>query len=248
MMHNDGWDQTKLITETIAKVPLTNPPGTHWAYSNFGYCVLGRVIEQVTGEAYEPYVQDQHSWRRAGFRRCRLRQNKESQRANLRGGLLRPVLGRSLQAEHHAHGFAWWMDCVVDGACAVSQPCCGCAGDSCAAEAGDDQDDDDSCGGVSGGRCTLCAGVDGSGQWGGELVAQRESAGEYDDYGSHADGFLLGCACEYADGTVGSDQYGDRSDDVEYRSRRCRLGMRDARRRCEGVGPRTKILTLCVAK
>src|SRR5271169_2181949 len=43
MMHNLGWDQTKLITETIAKMPLTNPPGTHWAYSNFGYCVLGRV-------------------------------------------------------------------------------------------------------------------------------------------------------------------------------------------------------------
>ncbi len=31
MMHNDGWDQTKLITETIANVPLTNAPGTHWA-------------------------------------------------------------------------------------------------------------------------------------------------------------------------------------------------------------------------
>ena len=45
MMHNDGWDHTKLITETIANQPLTNQPGTHWAYSNFGYCILGRVIE-----------------------------------------------------------------------------------------------------------------------------------------------------------------------------------------------------------
>src|SRR5271169_4291430 len=57
MMHNLGWNQTKLITETIANLPLTNPPGTHWAYSNFGYCVLGRVIEQVTGQAYESFVQ-----------------------------------------------------------------------------------------------------------------------------------------------------------------------------------------------
>ena len=57
MMHNLGWDQTKLITETIAKVPLANAAGTHWAYSNFGYCVLGRVIEQVTGQSYESYVQ-----------------------------------------------------------------------------------------------------------------------------------------------------------------------------------------------
>jgi CubicO group peptidase (beta-lactamase class C family) len=57
MMQNLSWDHTKLITQTIAKVPLTNPPGTHWAYSNFGYCVLGRVIEHVTGEPYDSYVE-----------------------------------------------------------------------------------------------------------------------------------------------------------------------------------------------
>jgi CubicO group peptidase (beta-lactamase class C family) len=57
MMHNLSWDHTKLITQTIAKVPLTNPPGTHWAYSNFGYCILGRVIEAVTGEDYDAYVE-----------------------------------------------------------------------------------------------------------------------------------------------------------------------------------------------
>lgn len=58
MLHNNGWDQAKLITETIDNVPLANQPGTHWAYSNFGYCVLGRVIEQITGQLYESYVQE----------------------------------------------------------------------------------------------------------------------------------------------------------------------------------------------
>jgi CubicO group peptidase (beta-lactamase class C family) len=57
MFHNNGWDQTKLITSTIENVPLTSQPGTQWAYSNFGYCVLGRVIEQITGQPYETYVQ-----------------------------------------------------------------------------------------------------------------------------------------------------------------------------------------------
>jgi CubicO group peptidase (beta-lactamase class C family) len=57
MFHNNGWDQSKLISETIDNAPLTSQPGTRWAYSNFGYCVLGRVIEQVTGQAYETYVQ-----------------------------------------------------------------------------------------------------------------------------------------------------------------------------------------------
>jgi CubicO group peptidase (beta-lactamase class C family) len=56
MMHNNGWDQAKLVTSTIDDVPLKYPPGTQWIYSNFGYCILGRVIEQVTGQPYETYV------------------------------------------------------------------------------------------------------------------------------------------------------------------------------------------------
>ncbi len=36
--------------------PLDFDPGTDYAYSNFGYCVLGRVIEKVTGEGYADFV------------------------------------------------------------------------------------------------------------------------------------------------------------------------------------------------
>jgi CubicO group peptidase (beta-lactamase class C family) len=80
MMHNDGWDQTKLITETIANVPLTSPPGTNWAFSNFGYCVLGRVIEQVTGQPYQTYVQAS-ILAPCGISTMQIAKNKESQRA-----------------------------------------------------------------------------------------------------------------------------------------------------------------------
>jgi CubicO group peptidase (beta-lactamase class C family) len=80
MMHNNGWDQTKLITETIANVPITNPPGTHWALSNFGYCVLGRVIEQVTGQPYASYVQA-NILAPCGISTMQIAVNKESQRA-----------------------------------------------------------------------------------------------------------------------------------------------------------------------
>ena len=37
--------------------PLDFDPGARHAYSNFGYCVLGRVIEAVTGLTYERAVQ-----------------------------------------------------------------------------------------------------------------------------------------------------------------------------------------------
>lgn len=80
MLHNNGWDQTKLITETIDNVPLTNQPGTQWAYSNFGYCVLGRVIEQVTGQPYETYVQT-NILAPCGITSMQIAQNSERHRA-----------------------------------------------------------------------------------------------------------------------------------------------------------------------
>lgn len=39
--------------------PLDFEPGTQVAYSNFGYCVLGRIIEKKTGQSYEEYVKEQ---------------------------------------------------------------------------------------------------------------------------------------------------------------------------------------------
>lgn len=39
--------------------PLDFTPGARYAYSNFGYCVLGRIIEKVTGQGYESFVKAQ---------------------------------------------------------------------------------------------------------------------------------------------------------------------------------------------
>jgi len=40
------------------RVPLANAPGTAYAYSNFGYCLLGRAIEKVAGKPYDAYVRE----------------------------------------------------------------------------------------------------------------------------------------------------------------------------------------------
>lgn len=45
-----------LITWTLDNQPQTNDPGTQYAYSNFGYCLLGRIIEKKSGMSYEAYV------------------------------------------------------------------------------------------------------------------------------------------------------------------------------------------------
>jgi CubicO group peptidase (beta-lactamase class C family) len=56
MFTNPTMNQAQLITWTLGNRPLDNSPGQHWAYSNFGYCVLGRVIEKITGQPYADYV------------------------------------------------------------------------------------------------------------------------------------------------------------------------------------------------
>ena len=35
-------------------------PGSDWSYSNYGFILLGRVIEKVTGQSYYDYVQRTH--------------------------------------------------------------------------------------------------------------------------------------------------------------------------------------------
>lgn len=51
-------DQTAVIRAMLSQ-PLDFVPGERYAYSNFGYCLLGRVIEQVSGLPYEDYVRQQ---------------------------------------------------------------------------------------------------------------------------------------------------------------------------------------------
>jgi CubicO group peptidase (beta-lactamase class C family) len=56
MFMNTGLNHDQLITWTLANQLLPVVPGTRYEYSNFGYCLLGRIIEQVTGQGYEAFV------------------------------------------------------------------------------------------------------------------------------------------------------------------------------------------------
>jgi CubicO group peptidase (beta-lactamase class C family) len=49
-------NQATLISWALDNQPLKYEPGTHFQYSSFGFCLLGRVIEKVTGMEYEEYV------------------------------------------------------------------------------------------------------------------------------------------------------------------------------------------------
>jgi CubicO group peptidase (beta-lactamase class C family) len=57
MFLNFGMNSHALIRWTLQNQPLQNEPGTHYAYSNFGYCILGRVIEKISGQTYAEFVE-----------------------------------------------------------------------------------------------------------------------------------------------------------------------------------------------
>lgn len=54
-----------VIREVLSR-PLDAAPGTRYSYSNFGFCVLGRLIEDVSGAAYGDYVRE-HVLKPAGL-------------------------------------------------------------------------------------------------------------------------------------------------------------------------------------
>ena len=81
LQHSGGWDRDRTFdpmflpqraadavgapapasAETVIRYMLGQPlqfePGSRYAYSNFGYAVLGRIIERVTGTSYGEWVQ-----------------------------------------------------------------------------------------------------------------------------------------------------------------------------------------------
>ncbi|MCX5683479.1 MAG: serine hydrolase [Planctomycetota bacterium] len=59
--------------------PLQFDPGEREAYSNFGYCVLGRVIEKASGKTYEQYVTEE-ILRPAGATSVRLSRDRAADR------------------------------------------------------------------------------------------------------------------------------------------------------------------------
>lgn len=81
--HSAGWDRRATFDPLFSVIPRTSlpdellppscetlirfmlgmrlnfDPGTQYAYSNLGYCILGKIIEEVSGMPYEQYVQRQ---------------------------------------------------------------------------------------------------------------------------------------------------------------------------------------------
>jgi len=83
LQHTGGWDRDKSFDPMFRPVEIAKAlgapapadaaavirymlgqsldfdPGTRYAYSNFGYCLLGRIIEKITGLPYDSFVKEE---------------------------------------------------------------------------------------------------------------------------------------------------------------------------------------------
>src|SRR3984957_14626929 len=58
MFKNKQINQRELINWTLENDSLTTEPGYHYAYSNFGYFLLGRIIERNPNQKYDQYIRN----------------------------------------------------------------------------------------------------------------------------------------------------------------------------------------------
>lgn len=80
MFQHPAMKHRELIEWTLANKPLTDKPGTKHAYSNFGYCILGRLIEKLTGLPYAQAVQ-RDVFAKCGITTMRIAGNTLAERA-----------------------------------------------------------------------------------------------------------------------------------------------------------------------
>jgi CubicO group peptidase (beta-lactamase class C family) len=80
MFSRPEMNHKELITWAVRNLPLPYAPGAHYAYSNFGYCILGRVIEKIAGQSYAEFLQ-QNVLAKCGIADMRVAGNTLAQRA-----------------------------------------------------------------------------------------------------------------------------------------------------------------------
>ena len=122
LQHRGGWDRDQSFDamfkstefsqllgveppaspDTVIRVMLGKPldfdPGERYAYSNYGYCLLGRVIEKITGQTYQEYVK-QHVLAPIGITAMSIGATRRSGRQENEVRYYDPRLGDSVFSE-----------------------------------------------------------------------------------------------------------------------------------------------------
>lgn len=81
MFQNSQFNHAQLFTWILDSRNPDYDPGTYYAYSNFGYSLLGRIIEHRTNQSYETWVRN-NILKPAGAEAMYISKNSKSQKRN----------------------------------------------------------------------------------------------------------------------------------------------------------------------
>lgn len=104
------------VIRAMLTVPLDFDPGERYAYSNYGYCLLGRVIEKLSGQSYEEYVK-KHILTPVGIESMCVGCTRLAERHDQEVRYYHPGSGESVFAEDlgkklaHPYG-AWYLEAM----------------------------------------------------------------------------------------------------------------------------------------
>ena len=140
LQHRGGWDRDASFDPMFRSVPFARAqnvlppagpntviaammshkldfnPGEKYAYSNYGYCLLGRIVEQLSGQTYEEFVREE-VLRPMRIRSMRIGATRLAGRAEGEVRYFASGEGRSVfaddlnQAVPHPYG-AWYLEAM----------------------------------------------------------------------------------------------------------------------------------------
>ena len=112
--HN-GPDAMEQLVASMAHIQSNNAPGAKFEYSNLNYALLGALVEKVTGQQFEDYVQE-HIFDPLGMKNSTLRPEiaDSKDRADGHQLLLGRVVMRNVPVYRSMLPAGWAMSCAED--------------------------------------------------------------------------------------------------------------------------------------
>jgi putative ATP-binding cassette transporter len=128
LIFQHGEDEFKEVVAAISHIQLNRPPGSSFEYADINYCLLGALIERVTGTTFEEYM-EQSVFEPLGLGNTTLYPDKaaELDRADGHQPMYGRVIARNMEIYRSAMPAGWVMSSAEDmGIWLIAHLNCGC--------------------------------------------------------------------------------------------------------------------------
>jgi len=115
LIFQEGEDEMKVLVAALSRVRLNRDPGSSFEYADINYCLLGALIERVTGTTFEEYMQ-QSIFDPLGMENTTLYPDKAAAlgRADGHQPLYGRIVTRNMPVYRSALPAGWVMSCAED--------------------------------------------------------------------------------------------------------------------------------------